>query len=47
MAMMGEPVQQCGGELGITKHIGPFREAQVGCNNDAGTLVELADQMKE
>jgi len=45
--MMGESIQQCSGAPGITKYIGPFREAQVGRDNNTGPFIELADQMKE
>jgi hypothetical protein len=37
---MGEAVEQCGGHLGIAEHTGPFAEAEVGGDDDAGLLVE-------
>ena len=42
MAMMREPVEQRGGHLGIAEDAGPFAEAQVGGDDDARVLVELA-----
>ena len=44
---MGETVEQGGGHLGITKDGGPFAEAEVGGDDDAGALVELAEQMEQ
>ena len=45
--MMREAVEQRRGHLGIAEHAGPFREAQVGSDNDAGALVELAEQVEQ
>ncbi len=42
VAMMGEPVEQGGRHLCIAEHAGPFTEAEVGGDDDAGVLVELA-----
>jgi hypothetical protein len=39
VAMMGQPVQQCGGHLRVTEHRAPFRERQVGCNDHAGAFI--------
>ena len=47
VAMMGEPVEQRGCHLGIAEHAGPFAEAEVGRDDDAGALVEFAEQMEE
>ena len=44
---MGETVEQCSGHLGIAKDRGPFAEAEVGGDDDAGALIELAQQMEE
>ena len=41
VAVVGEPVEQCGGHLGIAEHAGPFREAQVGGDDDTGAFVKL------
>ena len=45
--MMREPVQQRGGHLGITEDAGPFAEAEVRRDDDAGSLVKLAQQMEQ
>ena len=42
VAMMGKPIEQCRGHLCIAEHAGPFTEAEVGGDDDAGVLVELA-----
>ena len=47
VAMMGQSVQQGCGHLGITEDAGPFTEAQVGGDDDAGALVKLAEQMEQ
>jgi len=47
MAVMGEPIQQCRGHLGVIEHGRPFREAQVGGDDEAGLLVELVDEMEQ
>ena len=47
MAMMGEPVQQRRGHLRVAEHTGPLREAQIGRNDDAGALRELAEQVEQ
>ncbi|EJU11798.1 hypothetical protein LH128_17032 [Sphingomonas sp. LH128] len=44
---MGEPVEQRGGHLGIAEHLCPFAEAEVGGDDDAGALVELAEQVEQ
>jgi len=46
MAVMGEPIEQRRGHLGVAEHAGPFAEAEVGGDDDAGLLVELAEQME-
>jgi hypothetical protein len=47
VAMMGEPTEQRGCLLGIAKNAGPFAEAQVGRDDDAGALVEFAQRVEE
>ena len=44
VTMMGQPIEQRGGHLGIAEHIRPFAEAEVGGNDDAGPLVEFAQR---
>jgi hypothetical protein len=42
VAMVGQSVEEGGGHLGVAEDGGPFAEAQIGCDNDVGPLVELA-----
>ena len=44
---MGEAIEQGGGHLGITEDGGPFAEAEIGGDDDAGALVELGEQMEQ
>ncbi len=44
---MGQAVQERGGHLGIAEDGCPFAEAQVGGDDDAGALVELAQEVEE
>lgn len=44
---MGKPVEQRGGHLGIAEGAGPFAEAEVRRDDDAGTFVKFAEQMEE
>src|SRR5260221_7313824 len=46
-AVVGQPVEQRGGHLGIAKDTRPFAERQIGGDDDRGTLVKPADQMEE
>ncbi len=43
VAVVGQAVEQCRFHLGITKHVGPFTEAEIGGDDDAGLLIELAE----
>ena len=36
---MGEAIEQSGGHLGITEHAGPFAEAEIGGDDDAGVFI--------
>ena len=47
VAVVSEPVEQRGCHLCIAKDAGPFAEAQVGGDDDAGALIKLAQQMEE
>ena len=38
IAVMGEPVEQRGGHLGVAEDGCPFAEAQIGGDDDAGAL---------
>ena len=47
VAVMGEAIEEGCGHLGITEDASPFAEAEIGCNGDAGPLVELAEQVEQ
>ena len=47
VAVVGEPVEQRGGHLCVSEDACPFTEAEVGGDNDAGALVQPAQQMEE
>ena len=40
--MMGKPIEESGGHLGVAEDRGPLAEAQVGRNDDTGAFVEFA-----
>ena len=44
---MGEAIEQRGRHLGVAEHGCPLAEAEIGRDDDAGPLVELAQQMEE
>jgi hypothetical protein len=46
-AAVGKPIQEIRGHLCIPEDLRPFREAEVGGDDHAGALVELAEQMEE
>ena len=45
--MVRQTVEGRGGHLGVAEDRGPFAEAQIGGDGDAGALVELAEQMEQ
>ena len=47
VAVMGEPVEQRCRHLGIAEDGGPFAEAEVGGDDDAGAFVERAQEMEQ
>ena len=47
VAVMGEPVEESGGHLGVAEDTGPFAEGEVGGEDDGGLLIEAADQVEE
>ncbi len=47
VAVMGRPIEESGGHLGITEDTCPFAEAEIGVDGDAGLLVELAEQVEQ
>lgn len=46
-AVVRQTVQECRGQLGITEDARPFREAQVGGDDQAGLLVELREEVEQ
>ena len=47
VAAVGETVEQRGRHFGVAEHGGPLAEAEISRDDDAGALVELAQQMEE
>ena len=47
VAVMGEPIEQRGGHLGVAEDARPFAEAEIGGDDHAGMLVEPAEQLEE
>ena len=43
--MVREAIEQCRGHFGIGEHRRPFREGEVGRDDDRRALVQLADQV--
>lgn len=44
--MVRQPIEQGGGHFGVAEDFGPFREAEIGGDDDAGPLVEFAEQVE-
>jgi hypothetical protein len=47
VAVVRQAVEQGGGHLGVAEDAGPFAEGQVGGDEHAGALVELAQQVEQ
>ena len=47
VAVMGQTVEQRRRHLGVAEDVAPFREAQIGGDQQAGGFVQLADQVKQ
>jgi hypothetical protein len=47
VAVMGKPVKQRSCHFGVTEHGRPFREAQVGRDDDARVFVQLRQQVEQ
>jgi hypothetical protein len=45
--MVRQPVEQGGGHLGVAEDAGPFGEAEIGGDGDAGPFVKLAEQVEQ
>src|SRR3546814_19832751 len=46
VAVVGEPIEERGGHLGIAEHAGTLTEAEVGGDDDDGALVEFTQQLE-
>jgi hypothetical protein len=46
-AVVGQPVEERGGHLGVAEDARPLAEGQVGGNDDGSALVKPADQMEQ
>ena len=44
---MCEAIEERRRHLGVAEHRGPLAEAEIGGDDDAGALIELAQQMEE
>ena len=44
---MSEAIEERGRHLGVAEHGGPFAEAEIGRDDDAGAFIELAQQVEE
>ena len=47
VAVVGEPVEERGGHLGVAEDAGPFSEGEIGGDDHRGPLVEAADQVEQ
>jgi hypothetical protein len=47
VAAVGKTVEQQGRHLGVAEYGGPLADAEISRDDDAGALVELAQQMEE
>lgn len=47
VTVVRQSIQQHSGHFRVAKNTRPFREAQVGCDDHAGVLVELGQKMKQ
>jgi hypothetical protein len=46
VAVVGQPIEQRGGHLGVAEHARPFAEGQIGGDDDRGALVEPTDEVE-
>jgi hypothetical protein len=47
VAVVGETVEEGRRHLGVAEDGGPFAEAEIGGDDDAGALVEFAQEMEQ
>jgi hypothetical protein len=45
--VVGQAIEERRGHLGVAEDRGPFAEAEVGSDDNAGAFVELAQEMEE
>ena len=45
--MVSETVEESCRHLGVAKNGGPFAEAEIGGDDDAGALVEFAEEVEQ
>jgi hypothetical protein len=46
VAVVGQPIEQRGGHLGVAEHARPFAEGQIGGDDDRGAFVEPTDEVE-
>ena len=47
LAVMGQPVEQRRGHLGVAEHLRPFAKREIGGDHDRGVFVQAADEMEQ
>jgi hypothetical protein len=47
MAAMGEAIEQPGCHFGVAKDAGPFAEAEISGDDDAGAFIEFAEKVEQ
>lgn len=47
VAVVSEAIQECSRHLGVAEDGGALAEAEIGGDDDAGALVELAEEMEQ
>ena len=47
VAVMRQPIQQCGGHFGVAEYRRPFGKRQIGGDDDRGAFVEAADEVEQ
>src|SRR5581483_7982317 len=47
VAVMGQPIEQRGGHLGVAEHTGPLAEGKVGRDDYGCALIEPADEVEQ
>ena len=47
LAMVGQPIEQRSGHLGVAEHAGPFAESEVRGDDDRGPLIEPTNEVEQ